>query len=791
MNYKTTLILAVLFVLTLGAGLWFYRPGGDANRMAPVQSPKPDAPTLTRDLLDKKLGDVVKITVQRDGKAPWVFEKTPNPAGVGPGTWAMTSPLAMPVVAYEMDKFGRQLGGLRYELSYKTGEAGAVTAVDAGLQPPQAIVTLADADQTTATFELGRPASETETYIRLSGQDRIVVGKTNLKHLIKASAVEYRDQQVWTFAPEHATRAEIVDRSDPGAAATYVFVKDGARWMMESPVTARATAKVEDMIKNLSRLRVVKWLDEEAGKKPAAYGLSPATLTVAITVEEKEAIKDSAAEEPERSADEADSTPKSKVTIHQLHLSDLSPIGEETKTYLRVGDDAAVGTVMKATFDKVKPVMADWRDMRVTASNTGAAVRIDLSTPQGPAVLAKSGDRWSFETGGSAADATAVAALLKAVGELKAVAFVEGKSDEASSFGFDRPQADIRLTIPGVEGQERFTVGGYADANTKRLAYVRRGDTDSIAKVRVSDVAPLLQTAQSYADRTIIEVRASQIEKLTLDAALGSAGDRMLQTFERVNDVWTMASPAKAAVNGDALGKFVDAIGGLKALAVVGNEGSVSAYGLDAPAARIRITHKPPADLPPESSALPSVASQTIELAATEHDGKFYAKRADAPAIYQVAEDFYKQLFAEYRTTAVFDFDDAKVRQFSIRNGVTSHGFEKRGDRWTYEAEPDLPLDTKKVQNLLLQLKDLRTHRYTNYTPFELATFGLDTPSTEATATLEDGTRHSLLVSSKICSFDPDKGHYGAIAGRGEVFLLTPDMVRRLDVKLPDLEAPR
>jgi len=39
------------------------------------------------------------------------------------------------------------------------------------------------------------------------------------------------------------------------------------------------------------------------------------------------------------------------------------------------------------------------------------------------------------------------------------------------------------------------------------------------------------------------------------------------------------------------------------------------------------------------------------------------------------------------------DFDDTLVRQFSIRKADQTHVFEREDDRWTYQAEPDLPLE--------------------------------------------------------------------------------------------------
>ena len=49
--------------------------------------------------------------------------------------------------------------------------------------------------------------------------------------------------------------------------------------------------------------------------------------------------------------------------------------------------------------------------------------------------------------------------------------------------------------------------------------------------------------------------------------------------------------------------------------------------------------------------------SKTIELSVSQHDGKYYAKRADQPTIYEIDAALYQQPMVEYRTDRVMDFD--------------------------------------------------------------------------------------------------------------------------------------
>ncbi len=180
----------------------------------------------------------------------------------------------------------------------------------------------------------------------------------------------------------------------------------------------------------------------------------------------------------------------------------------------------------------------------------------------------------------------------------------------------------------------------------------------------------------------------------------------------------------------------------------------------------------------------------SLVLAVTQHDGKFHAKRSDRPTIYEIDKGLYDQLFEEFRKAEVMDFDDDKVRRFSIRKTDETHVFVKQDDRWTYEAEPDLPLDSTKVLNLLLQVKDLTTERFVVNSVGDTAAFGLASSSSEVVVTLDDGTELTLAVSDRLSDATPVPGHYAIASGIDGVFLLTAHTLRRIDVNLDVLEAP-
>ncbi|MGD2109650.1 MAG: DUF4340 domain-containing protein, partial [Phycisphaerae bacterium] len=463
MNTKTTLFLAVVLV-ALAAVYYAVKTRPESDDISAVPPTPSPSSLAARDLLEEKPGDVVKVVCRKKDGEEWVFERDDEPSDDAQASWRMTSPLNMKCTSWEVTKFGSRLGNLKYEISYKEGQNGAVTAKQAGLDPPEAVVTLTDTDGESTTVEIGRKASARETYVRLQGSDEICLAKSDLTGLVKDKALAYRDKQFWNFNKDDVVRVEILDRTNASAEVSYVLAKSGGRWMFEAPVTAKATGKVDQMLGAMGRLRAIEWEDEGADKL-ALYGLDPPALTVRATVQEEVPVDEEENADPETDTDEEQTPPAPQIeqTIYELHISTRSPIGEDTKAYLRTGDDSAVATAWKSQTEKFTPVMSEWREMQLTTVDVKSATRIELTAGDGSASLDKDDDGWRFEPDGGRAEDAAVTDLLGALDSLEAVAFVDADTIDPAAYGLDRPQAEFKLTIPGVEGVERITVGAYSD----------------------------------------------------------------------------------------------------------------------------------------------------------------------------------------------------------------------------------------------------------------------------------------------------------------------------------------
>lgn len=786
MNFRTTAILSILLAgLVVGYTLLRQSPGQTAGQ---TETPKPPTSEVAMPLIaEDALGDVEKIGVRTDDGVAWTFAKAEGEAAAG-ANWNLVEPFSAKASGWEVDRIARDLKSLKYEVSHPAGAPGSISPADAGLEPPQVSVTLTDNEGRSTTVQIGKPASPSETYVRMEGDDRIVVAKSNLRTLIKKSAAEYRDLQLWTFSPENVRRVEIEDRAADGGSQSYAFVRDGARWTMEAPVTARATSKVNDALQAISRLRVAKWHDQREAR-PAVVGLEPAALTFRVTVEEQVPVEKRSDEaEPASDSGEAQEPPPAtelKTKVYELHISKLSPIGEDTKTYVRVGDENAVGTILKTTTDKLKPVMNEWREMRLTTAPVDQANRLEIKVGGEHGVLLKTGEGWKFESGEKADDAE-VALLLTSLANLSATAFVEAGQSDPGASGLDSPQADLSLTIPGVEGVERITVGGFTDEASRRLRYARRA-ADPIAKVRAQDAEELMRPLSHYRDRTVVNVPSSSIERILIRKPSGVGNAETTATFARSGEGWEMVDPVRAPAALDAVNTLANTLSQLRAAAVIGESSDLAAFGLTAPVATVTMTFSA-ADSTPEGDA--AAKSEPIELTFGENSGRTYLKRGDRPAVYEITADVLTQVLGELRSGKVFDFDTAAVSQFSIQQDGTVHTFvRKDSSTWAYGAEPDLPLNSTKVENLLLQIKDIQTPAFVSHAATDLSAFGLDKPVRRITVTTGPGEVLELLVSGMALEVRGTGGTLGGLGAGQPAFLIPEDALRRLQVNLEELEA--
>jgi hypothetical protein len=274
-------------------------------------------------------------------------------------------------------------------------------------------------------------------------------------------------------------------------------------------------------------------------------------------------------------------------------------------------------------------------------------------------------------------------------------------------------------------------------------------------------------------------------------------------TLERKNGVWTMTSPTPASVRVDEAEKLVTSLASLKAESIVAQQDEISAFGLHEPAIRVSLTMANT-----EESAARASESK---LAIAQHDGKIFAFRGDGSPIYELNKAVFDQLTAEFRTAEGVEFESKDVDRLTLKSGDESNSFVRKNGNWVFESEPDLPIDSAKIDKILTELKAIKPDRFAAYASDQLAPYGLEEPHYELSIALNkqvqsDAKTITLSVSEKSVSHqsvaspptpaDPAKpapsqsttAGFAMLSDREGVFLLNSDTVKKIFRALGDLE---
>jgi len=776
MNFRTTILLFVL-VVVVGAAIYVFE--AKSPPATPTIAPAfPDPVQAAESSLVEKFGDAVRITVQIADQPEWNFERDLQESTGPQVSWNMTAPRQFGVSDWQVAQIATRIKSLKYAVSFASAADG-MTAEQAGLTPPRATVTIVDEKDRKVTVEIGRNEGDSETYVRLAGADTIYRVKPSLKDLLKDRPLDYREQQLFVIRPDNIVELRIQEQPESGEPQTYTLVKTGGEWRFTEPAPAKAMGdKIRTLASSFTSLRAVQWVADEV-EDFAKYGLDPAPLTVIAKVEEQ----------PETPAD-ADTNappPAPEIKTYTVAFSAVSPLGEDTKVFLRSTDAPAVGTIMKTVADRFKPNLREWYDNRLVEQDPSRARRVTISSGDVVTTLERAGARWTMLETGAPADSQEVTRLLDALRDAKALNFEAGAADDPARFGFDAPRGTLEIEYPD-DAKVRLTFGAYADPKTQRLVYARIDDSPAAAKLHANDVTSLLRKPADFRDRTVAHVAEDRLQRIVLSQPIE---DRRIDvTIARADDVWRMVEPVDAPVDDAQMRKLVALLGNWHASRLVDRpaDRSLDEFGLDGPTLDLNYTYAPDPIVHVDSDGAKQVPAEpvTLTVRVARHDDAVYALRAENDSVvFQVDAAAWDTLSAEFRKPDVFDIDVEQLSKVTLRDGDDTQGFEKQSGKWVYLPEADIPLNEEAVKNYLLRLRDLKVVRVVEYNPADLARYGLDAPAQELTLTANGQDLPALLISGKT---NADGALYARSADAPHVFVIPKDVLDRIRINLAEFE---
>ncbi len=792
MSFRTSVILGVMFIVLL-AGLFALRANQPVERdLKPARAAGVD---LERPLFEDPPGELVSVVCTKGSNKPWRFEKVSEEGDSAPNSWRMTEPMPCSVPGHMVDGIANRLKSLKYEVKYEAGGTDGLTLAEAGLEPPDLVVEMRDAEGLSYVVHVGKPASPNTTFVRLPDSSDIFVAKASLDGLLRKRVEEYREKLLFNFEPGDAKQLEIAV-SDDGEDVLYRLVKDDRNdWQIESPFSADAQdGVVNEAVRTLSRLRATDWADATGDGADGRFGFAPAKLGITVTCEKRTEVEaaDSGAEDDETASETEGVAPE--VTVerreHQLLVGSRGPLGKDSEFFARLSGERAVATVAKTIVEKLTPDPEKWRNMDVCRADVASATRVTVESEGRSAIMEKADDgSWSFADSKLAVESSAVSELLRSVNAMTAVTFVDGADLSSAEFGFNPPVTQLVFTVPGQDQPIRLAIGNPTDPTGRRLYYVRYGESSSLAKVRSSDVAAVRRGPLHYADRTILQLAEEQIESIDLTRSNAITGEIETLALERRDGSWGLIISARAesmAADSTSVRALLDVLGDLRAVSVASSEGDPAEFGLDDPVIRVVATYNVEST---GGDVDDHPAPQMVTLDFSERDRAF-AKRSDRSTIYEVSNVQLDTFRADLHAKEIWPMDGGSVSAISVTaadNGATFR-FARSADGWVYSQEPDLPLDGAKVENLVLQLLDMKHDSYVAYEVNDWARFGLDKPERIVTIESADGTRHALSFSAGPCLADRANHRCAIFEGSADVFLLSADMASRCQVSVDDFE---
>jgi Domain of unknown function (DUF4340) len=219
-----------------------------------------------RDLLHVKRDDVKSLEVAGP-EGGYVLAK------VGKDEWAITKPLSTRAGRWAVDSLLGAIESLRLE---SVASEDAQDLKPFGLEKPTRTITVALADGSSKTLEIGGSAGDKKWHARLAGSPLVAVVPGALVDDLAKGLAERRAKRLLEVATYEVSGFDVlVDAGKKVYAKSTVKDKEGLekpQWKRTVPEAKDVeTSKVEDALFKLGGVEVLEFLDQP--REAAAYGL--------------------------------------------------------------------------------------------------------------------------------------------------------------------------------------------------------------------------------------------------------------------------------------------------------------------------------------------------------------------------------------------------------------------------------------------------------------------------------------------------------------------------------------
>jgi hypothetical protein len=322
-------------------------------------------------------------------------------------------------------------------------------------------------------------------------------------------------------------------------------------------------------------------------------------------------------------------------------------------------------------------------------------------------------------------DESAIDSLFGSLTGLKQKKDLAGEKD-LKAYGLDRPKMELAVKLD--DGKEQGLQAGIENSFDNTLYVKKLGDET----VRVIDGAQ-----KNILEKTAFDLRDKKVAHLDDNAEIKRvevSGVKTPYTLAKDGSAWKVnGTPA----DGPVADRIASALKALRATAIASEKAaSLKEFGLDKPKATVKLS----------VGAGAETYTRTLQIGQGKSGAvaKTYARRDDAPAVYevdkQIAADLEKELFdlqnkelvkvdREAIRKVVFESPaGGKIEVTRVKNPPPDGGFAD--EVFTLVAPKQGPAKKWKISSALYAVAALRAAAFEGPVPKDLAKYGLDKPRT-------------------------------------------------------------
>lgn len=290
---------------------------------------------------------------------------------------------------------------------------------------------------------------------------------------------------------------------------------------------------------------------------------------------------------------------------YKIRFGNSNPTGSSTYGALEGKNEVFLAAnYVASTFQKK---LEDLRNHSVLGFEQADAQTLDLKSDKGEVSLVKENDKWWIQGKERwAADSSAASGLLSGLAGGRIKEFFEGNPEDYTTLGFDKPVADVRVTVgknkaikhlvigmekskllkkgekkPKTEGAKKDEKKSESSTSTPELYIARDESRAELFFVEKDLVDKLLKTPKDLRDKALASFQRWDIDAIVLTNASGTLS---FSKAEGGGD-WVLGS-SKKKCKWDSVNGILDALE-KPAKEFIDNPGPLSTYGLDKPAIRI------------------------------------------------------------------------------------------------------------------------------------------------------------------------------------------------------------